>query len=80
LAEGPKTAAWITIAGYTIMAFPLAALLIVSGHAQAPGSIPQTLWNAVVLQHESWVLLGVLAALTAALAGRSDTNRVVVTG
>jgi Glycosyltransferase family 87 len=59
----------ISIAGCLVMAFPLPALLISSGHARAPSAIPQTLWDAVVIQQQSWVLLVVLAALTTALLG-----------
>lgn len=59
---------WISIAGCLVMAFPLPSLLIVLGHSQAPFAIPQTLWNFAVIQHEGWVLLAILAALTASLA------------
>lgn len=62
-----STGALISIAGCLVMAFPVPALLISSGHSHAPFAISQTLWDAVVLQHQSWVLLIVLFALTAAL-------------
>jgi len=60
----------ITIAGCLVMAFPVPALLISSGHSRAPAAIPQTFWDAVVIQQHSWVLLIVLAALTTVLAQR----------
>jgi hypothetical protein len=65
-----KTAGWIAIAGCLVMAFPVPALLISSGHTRAPAALSQTLWDAVVIQQHSWVLLIVLAALTTALAQR----------
>jgi hypothetical protein len=65
--RGPT--ALISIAGCLVMAFPLPALFMTSGLARAPFAIPQILWDVVVVQHESWVLLMVLVALTAALAG-----------
>jgi hypothetical protein len=64
-----RPAALISIAGCLVMAFPLPALFMTSGLARAPFGIPQILWDVVVVQHESWVLLVVLVALTSALAG-----------
>ncbi len=63
--------ALFAIVGCLIMAFPLPALLIVSGHAHAPALIPQTFWDAIVVQHESWVLLVVLFAATTSLVSRA---------
>ncbi len=57
----------IAIAGCFVLAFPGQVLLRVSGHSQAPSAIPQPLWDALVMQHQSWILLVVLAALTTAL-------------
>jgi hypothetical protein len=65
-----RTAAWISIAGCLIMAFPLQALLITAGYARAPYAIPQVLWDTFVIQHQAWVLLIVLFALTVAQTGR----------
>jgi hypothetical protein len=65
----------ISIAGCLVMAFPLPALLISSGHARAPFAIPQTLWDAVVIQQQSWVLLVVLVAVTTALIGDPKDER-----
>ena len=62
-----RTGGLISIAGCLILAFPVPALLISSGHARAPFAIPQSLWDAVVIQQQSWVLLVVLVAITAAL-------------
>ena len=59
----------ISIAGCLVMAFPVPALLISSGHSLAPFAISQTLWDVVVIQQQSWVLLVVLVALTTALRG-----------
>jgi Glycosyltransferase family 87 len=58
----------VSIAACLVMAFPVPALLISSGHARAPFGISQMLWDAVVIQQQSWLLLILLAALTAALA------------
>ncbi len=65
-----RTPELITIAGCLVMAFPVPALLISSGHSRAPAAISQTLWDAAVIQQHSWVLLIVLAALTTVLAQR----------
>jgi len=62
-----RTPGLTSILGCLILAFPVPALLISSGHARAPSAVPQTLWDAVVIQQQSWVLLVVLVALTAAL-------------
>jgi hypothetical protein len=70
-----RTVALISIAGCLIVAFPLPALLIASGHSRAPHEISQTLWNAAVIQHQAWVLLVVLVALTAALTDPRDSDR-----
>jgi hypothetical protein len=59
--------ALISIASCLVMAFPLPALLIASGYARAPFAIPQPVWGAVVLQQQSWLLLILLLAVTAAL-------------
>lgn len=63
----------VSIAGCLVMAFPVPALLISSGHARAPSPISQTLWDAVVIQQHSWVLLIVLVAVTAALLRTSKS-------
>ena len=60
----------VSIAACLVMAFPVPALLISSGHARAPFGISQMLWDAVVIQQQSWLLLLLLAALTAALLPR----------
>ncbi len=67
----------ISIAGCLVMAFPLPALLISSGHSRAPSLISQALWDAVIIQQQSWVLLIILAALTTALLNppKSDGSR-----
>ena len=63
-----RAPALIAIAGCLVMAFPIPALLISSGHSRAPRAISQTLWDAVVIQQHNWVLLIILVALTTALA------------
>ena len=65
-----QTGRLISIAGCLILAFPVPALLVSAGHARAPSPISQTLWDAAVIQHQSWVLLIVLIALSAALLSR----------
>jgi hypothetical protein len=70
-----RTGALISIAGCLVMAFPVPALLVSSGHSHAPSAIPQTLWDAVVIQQQSWVLLIILVALTAALMDRPKNER-----
>ena len=71
--SGKQTAGWIAITGCVVMAFPLPAFLISSGHTRAPAAISQTFWDAVVIQQHSWVLLIVLAALTTVLARRDSS-------
>lgn len=70
-----RTPELITIAGCLVMAFPVPALLISSGHSRAPAAISQTLWDAVVIQQHSWVLLIVLVALTTVLAQRPKSDQ-----
>jgi hypothetical protein len=71
-----RTPALISIAGCLVMAFPVPALLVSSGHSHASYGISQTLWDAVVIQQQSWVLLIVLVALTAALMDGPKSERV----
>jgi Glycosyltransferase family 87 len=70
--------AWIAIVGCLVMAFPIPALLMSSGHSRPPFAIPQALWDAGVIQQHSWVLLIVLFALTAALTDPSARPRAIV--
>jgi uncharacterized membrane protein len=66
------TPALISIAGCIVMAFPVSAFLIRSGYSRAPFTIPQTLWDAVVIQQQSWLLIVILIALTAALTNSPE--------
>jgi Glycosyltransferase family 87 len=69
LAASPslRAAKRVSIVGCIIMAFPVPALLVSLGYAHAPSGIPQTLWGAVVIQQQSWILLAILIALATAL-------------
>jgi Glycosyltransferase family 87 len=64
-----RIGAWISIAACLLMAFPIPALLIGSGHARAPSAIPQALWDAFVIHQQNWAILIVLIALSCALPG-----------
>jgi hypothetical protein len=70
-----RTPELISIAGCLVMAFPVPALLIGSGHSRAPAAISQTFWDVVVIQQHSWVLLIVLVALTTVLARRPKSDQ-----
>jgi len=63
--------AWIAIAGCFVLAFPGQVLLVISGHSRAPSAIPQPLWDALVMQHQSWILLAILGALTLSCTRRN---------
>ena len=67
--------ALVSMAGCLVMAFPLPALLIASGYARAPFTIPQSVWGAVVLQQQSWLVLILLLVLTRALASVPEPRR-----
>jgi hypothetical protein len=73
--SGRRIGAWISMAACLLMAFPIPALLIGSGHARAPAAISQALWDAVVIHQQNWAILIVLVALTAALAGPAKSER-----
>ncbi len=70
-----RPGAWISMAGCLLMAFPIPALLIGSGYAQAPFGISQRLWDAFVIHQQNWAILILLGALAAALAGSAKSER-----
>jgi hypothetical protein len=71
-----RPGARVAIAGCLLMAFPVPALLISSGHARAPAEISQRLWDAVVIQQQSCLVLIILVAVTAVVIS-NPTSEVV---
>jgi hypothetical protein len=68
LRSAKLAAAWLTIIGCLLMAFPLPALLVSLGYAKAPLGVSQALWDAAVLHQENVALLVMLITLLSVLA------------